>query len=1245
MADVLKPEVEQLREEYVLVQAWKKTASFIRYHNWYSDTLELDRTTVNLPSFLDELSRQLKNPTEWNADPIRIVPAPKKQQWHVTAAKQWEPLDSSRVVKQLRPLAHVSLRDQVVATALMLCIANRVETIQGDPRLPNTDFGNRAQVVSYGNRLFCDYVDGELHHRWGSATLYRAYYQDYRSFLERPELAAEAITTTDRDRVVIVHSDLSHFYDRVLPGLMSQKLRALALENDDPTFYLLADRVLNWQWDEKDSSIVENYAQNAELSDYTRVALPQGLVASGFFANIALLDFDDVMRESLTREIRPGLRLEDFSRYVDDLRFVLSVDRDISLGSVEELTTEWVSEILGVHAGGLLPSPEKTVAASFREDQRPLVRQSRKMARVQGAMSGGFDAIAGEEILDAVQGLIRSQEQFAPKRPEDDGWSFAPVADVRDATVKRFASARFRSTYRSLRPLLPDPRMDLNEEHILRGENSSRRSSLARTQADLDDEARAFSLGLIQEWAEDPSNVRLLRIALDIWPAADTLQNVLELIRPFTDKGGPEAPRRVALYCLAEVFRAGATETGFVDDEDSLPAGIDISRYRSVLRDEALRLTSLSTSNLPWYVKQQVLLFVAACDTSQTLAIKFDTVPETKHYRHLLRFLRGESSPASSAEFATLAVLSRRSFGGDAAAQSRIRKSVNSARLNEIARRDPSFAIEIVGKRPDLTKTLQARVTNDLALNRSERKDGWVSLATIVLDGGPVGPLRNDIALLSFASKFLLESLKTSAVEAITPTDVLLKLRSGRAGFSEVTSVRILPSRLVPVHSLYRIPAWCQSSERWRLQLGYLLRFILAGQQDFTRTVRRRLPKKDDLGYKASESNWHLRLYGLFNGHSAFGDDWLPISVWTENLLFALLRWPGCRESELEEVNGGIEATLSLIEARLKELTQMQGRSSNVLMLPMVARQCIVPPVRRPLRACIMQTAIPAPSDFTLGDIGLSNAKIRRKHRKHLSAALEAIKRMLALRDTHESREGRLDWLVLPELSVHPDDVQTHLVPFVRAYRTIVLAGLTYEALIAGEPLVNSALWIIPVLSPTQGLQVLIRRQGKQHLASLEQDFNKTGTFIQGFRPCQWLVGYDWSDCDGDKPLWLTASICYDATDLGLVSDLRGRSDVFAIPALNQDVNTFDQMALALHYHMFQMVIVANSGLFGGSNAYCPYTQSYHRQIFHLHGQPQASMAFLEIDDIEKFRRRQMDAINAVPYAAEMKWKFPPAGF
>ena len=84
MTDALHPSLELLRQEYVLVQAWKKTASHIRYHNWYSDTLALDRATVNLPRFLGELAEQLQAPDQWVSDPLRIVPAPKSQQWRVT---------------------------------------------------------------------------------------------------------------------------------------------------------------------------------------------------------------------------------------------------------------------------------------------------------------------------------------------------------------------------------------------------------------------------------------------------------------------------------------------------------------------------------------------------------------------------------------------------------------------------------------------------------------------------------------------------------------------------------------------------------------------------------------------------------------------------------------------------------------------------------------------------------------------------------------------------------------------------------------------------------------------------------------------------------------------------------------------------------------------------------------------------------------------------------------------------------
>jgi hypothetical protein len=165
ITDVLNPSLDLLRQEYVLVQAWKKTASYIRYHNWYSDTLELDRTAINLPSFIANLLERLQSADEWKNGYLRIVPAPKSQHWRVPPnSSTWEPKERGINAAQLRPLAYVTLEEQVVATAIMLCLADRVETRQGDPRASVIDIEARKQVVSYGNRLFCDIVSARLRH-------------------------------------------------------------------------------------------------------------------------------------------------------------------------------------------------------------------------------------------------------------------------------------------------------------------------------------------------------------------------------------------------------------------------------------------------------------------------------------------------------------------------------------------------------------------------------------------------------------------------------------------------------------------------------------------------------------------------------------------------------------------------------------------------------------------------------------------------------------------------------------------------------------------------------------------------------------------------------------------------------------------------------------------------------------------------------------------------------------------------
>jgi hypothetical protein len=102
-------------------------------------------------------------------------------------------------------------------------------------------------------------------------------------------------------------------------------------------------------------------------------------------------------------------------------------------------------------------------------------------------------------------------------------------------------------------------------------------------------------------------------------------------------------------------------------------------------------------------------------------------------------------------------------------------------------------------------------------------------------------------------------------------------------------------------------------------------------------------------------------------------------------------------------------------------------------------------------------------------------------------------------------------------------------------------------------------------------------------------------------RKIRWRWSERWASRDIDLTLpWLSylseqkrqhASLlpfCYDATDLDLVAYLRGKSDIFLVAALNQDVQTFDNMVAALHFHMYQPVVLANSGEFGGSTAQAP---------------------------------------------------------
>ena len=418
MKQTLRPTLQDLSLECVLMQAWKKTSSYLRYHNWYADTLGIDLQALRVPSFLREIKDRLQNPNHWESRPMNIIPAPKNQLWSYRNG-EWRP--RGNIDENLRPLAHVDLEDQVVATAMMLCLADRVETRLGDPRLPVESHANRASVLAYGHRLFCDgKAESGLRHRWGSSKLYRGYYKDYQTFLERPEIAAKDFDPEDEHlEVAIVQSDLSKFYDRVSPLWLNRKVRSFEEQADERPFFDLAERVLNWRWaDGADLTWAGRYKRDHGLQDFENIALPQGLVAGGFFANIALIDFEAALRQKIGSLLSEDdeLTLHDVCYYVDDLRLVLTLPRASFQGGerqLEELVAEALEQWLSTAAPGLQVARQKTSVTIKGRERRFLIKQAREAARIQAQGSGTFDTAQGTKLVAQIEGFFHTQRQFS----------------------------------------------------------------------------------------------------------------------------------------------------------------------------------------------------------------------------------------------------------------------------------------------------------------------------------------------------------------------------------------------------------------------------------------------------------------------------------------------------------------------------------------------------------------------------------------------------------------------------------------------------------------------------------------------------------------------------------------------------------------------------------------------------------------------------------------------------------------
>lgn len=1279
--ETIAPQIEYLGDEVILAQAWKKATSYIRRHNWYADVLELDCSTIDLESRLKDWAQQITNET-YQVDKMRLVLAPKNKQWYFSNNAhhtQFDSWSSRRAEKgresseqKLRPLAHLTIRDQTVATAVMLCLADAVETAQGPTDEKDFLAAQKQEVYSYGNRLHCDWKlyphqRKQARFRWGNSRCYRQYYEDYKTFLQRPRSICQYYSSIlpKNKKLYVVSLDLKEFYDHIDTRALIGTLRSLyndyvkkynSTQNfkEQKEFWSKVTEIFSWCWDENELKYKEIMSDKA-LPE----GIPQGLVASGFLSNAYLVGFDQKVGARINDEdSNNSLILRDYCRYVDDIRLVVEVSNETELDKVKGLVEKMMGQFLEGYQKTLQSkfqiklNTEKTKIIPYRQ----LAAQSTvssQMNLFQNALSGTPDAEALRQVTGGLDGLLQIANQLENNESvKTNQLDLSKITtqqiDVRDDTLKRFVATRMVKSLRFRRSMT-----DLSEKvgSVVNEQNHMTAGQM------LDHEFETAARKLIACWADNPALSLLLRCGLDLYPDPMILAPVIDALKTKLYNVPSKdliylREQKVAEYISADLLRAAATDVGYRSDA-VYPDSADIQGFREELAIFAKEfLTEHSKS--PWYVKQQAILFLISIG-DYDFSVDFDVKEqELKYYALLQEAALYRSTPKVKVlDRLVVSLVMQQISPNSRKYTSWFIQWMNKMDTTESRKQ----AIQVVAmNRPDLmkeiinSKRLRAakwageipdEIRTLLNFSMSEeiilKKGSKVSLLRIIQSD--LNPFKQENALLLLTQAILRDLESESMLSAgISVNDMMIECQDwGRIQnpIQHKNFLSVSYGKVVDI-DLYKNPPWILEKCKWMYGLGRILRSCITGEFDFTSHAF--LLREENSSYKGIKSTWFTRRFGINNHPRGLLSESSPISPWLSELLIRLLQWPGiCEGGKLvqgfEQVNCPVDL-LRLIEERLAYQSKIFGRLSGTpfYMLPAPTyneREC------GKLQVAVVQPLLPKVSDFNMKDPTHWTPSFRAQHRNHIASICNLVNSHLkstrsAQRTTNvslaDNKTKGVDLIVFPELTIHPDDTDL-LRGLSDATKANIFAGLTFIRPSVSKNPINQALWLLRVERPT-GREFMYVYQGKKHMTKPER---KMG--IQGYRPYQVLIELG-NDRQGITRL--AGAICYDATDLSLVADLREVSDVFVIAAMNQDVQTFDNMVAALHYHMYQPVILANTGEFGGSTAQAPFAR-HARQIAHIHGNHQVAVSIFEVD-ASAFKG------NSIPPSLP-EVKTPPAGY
>ena len=408
----------------------------------------------------------------------------------------------------------------------------------------------------------------------------------------------------------------------------------------------------------------------------------------------------------------------------------------------------------------------------------------------------------------------------------------------------------------------------------------------------LDQRAKTFAVELLRKWILDPSNVRLLRVSLDLYPSHDHLSVVLKLLQSYlAARNAHPTERLVCQYVAAEVLRAGATETGFVKDGDELPSGVDLDRFRAALTEFAVEQLDSTNNCPPWYLRQQALLTLAVFHEYR--ANELTTQGPTYWYAGLHHILSGAWPLTQDGEYepstnAIPLILVAHRISGDirtcaSLLAAWIRRSPEEEvllRIGDYLSEDVDLLKETLDRLPDRKKRFWAERCASigyLPISTPQHPEplgsGSDEIRLLDLLHTDTNPFKQETAALRLAAEVTERwtNHDTQRNGLLTPARIGLNCKSWEGLVDPTTS--LLPSDFhVTILSgednadrRYRIPKWCAERDKWRNEIGQILRAAILGQPDYSRHYRVTPVIEGIRRYRGTSTSWFKRKHGLSN--------------------------------------------------------------------------------------------------------------------------------------------------------------------------------------------------------------------------------------------------------------------------------------------------------------------------------------------------------------------------------------------